>query len=174
VGGVWQPLYKFVLLVVIFWPLFVEPDFPGQTQTDEDDNSDPDPTENPDPETMFSVLVSVRSFLKFLNSHVVSTTTVACRCSMFSMEFSQHSLSNQAFVKITARFFMFTSEKSPTRGVFSLSIFPALLKTKFDFGYHYSPVEDIGIWMIQPSPWYRSSSPTPSTQCLYHSSCLYS
>jgi len=34
----------------------------------------------PDPEQMFSVLVSIRSFLKFLNSHVVSTTTIACIC----------------------------------------------------------------------------------------------
>lgn len=32
----------------------------------------------PDPEHMFSVMVSIRSFLKFLNSHVVSTTTIAC------------------------------------------------------------------------------------------------
>ncbi|KAI6099726.1 checkpoint protein Hus1/Mec3 [Pisolithus sp. B1] len=39
-----------------------------------------EPTEKPDPETVFSVLVSVRSFLKFLNSHVVSTTTIACIC----------------------------------------------------------------------------------------------
>lgn len=32
----------------------------------------------PDPDKMFTVLVSIRSFLKFLNSHVVSTTTIAC------------------------------------------------------------------------------------------------
>lgn len=32
----------------------------------------------PDPEQIFSVLVSLRSFIKFLNSHVVSTTTIAC------------------------------------------------------------------------------------------------
>jgi HUS1 checkpoint protein len=32
----------------------------------------------PDPEKLFTVLVSTRSFLKFLNSHVVSTTTIAC------------------------------------------------------------------------------------------------
>lgn len=29
-------------------------------------------------EQMFSVLISVKSFLKFLSSHVVSTTTIAC------------------------------------------------------------------------------------------------
>ncbi|KAG6901958.1 hypothetical protein C0995_006187 [Termitomyces sp. Mi166 len=33
-----------------------------------------------DPNELFSVLVSIRSFLKFLNSHVVSTTTIACIC----------------------------------------------------------------------------------------------
>lgn len=34
--------------------------------------------EPPDPDKMFTVLISTRSFLKFLNSHVVSTTTIAC------------------------------------------------------------------------------------------------
>jgi len=34
--------------------------------------------EPPDPDHMFTVLISTRSFLKFLNSHVVSTTTIAC------------------------------------------------------------------------------------------------
>ncbi|KAH7873213.1 checkpoint protein Hus1/Mec3 [Lentinula edodes] len=43
----------------------------------QDDNADDPP---PDPEHLFSVLVSVRSFLKFLSSHVVSTTTIACIC----------------------------------------------------------------------------------------------
>ncbi|KAI0090215.1 cell cycle checkpoint [Irpex rosettiformis] len=33
-----------------------------------------------DPEEMFGVLISVKSFLQFLNSHVVSTTTIACIC----------------------------------------------------------------------------------------------
>ncbi|KAF9233171.1 cell cycle checkpoint [Melanogaster broomeanus] len=40
----------------------------------------PEASEIPDPEKMFSVHVSTRSFLKFLNSHVVSTTTIACIC----------------------------------------------------------------------------------------------
>ena len=35
--------------------------------------------EPPDPDQMFTVLISTRSFLKFLNSHVVSTTTIACK-----------------------------------------------------------------------------------------------
>jgi HUS1 checkpoint protein len=34
--------------------------------------------EPPDPNQIFTVLISTRSFLKFLNSHVVSTTTIAC------------------------------------------------------------------------------------------------
>jgi len=32
----------------------------------------------PDPDHLFAVVISIRSFLKFLNSHVVSTTTIAC------------------------------------------------------------------------------------------------
>ena len=35
--------------------------------------------EPPDPNQIFTVLISTRSFLKFLNSHVVSTTTIACK-----------------------------------------------------------------------------------------------
>jgi HUS1 checkpoint protein len=31
-----------------------------------------------DPDKLYTVLISTRSFLKFLNSHVVSTTTIAC------------------------------------------------------------------------------------------------
>jgi len=47
----------------------------SQSQDDEDESS-----EKPDPDHLFTVLVSIRSFLKFLNSHVVSTTTIACIC----------------------------------------------------------------------------------------------
>ncbi|EGN99302.1 hypothetical protein SERLA73DRAFT_182231 [Serpula lacrymans var. lacrymans S7.3] len=46
----------------------------GPTQDKSDDDQDRDP------EKMYTVLVSIRSFLKFLNSHVVSTTTIACLC----------------------------------------------------------------------------------------------
>jgi HUS1 checkpoint protein len=46
------------------------------TAQDNADNGDAEDT--PDPEQLFTVLVSVRSFLKFLNCHVVSTTTIAC------------------------------------------------------------------------------------------------
>ncbi|KIJ52433.1 hypothetical protein M422DRAFT_156646 [Sphaerobolus stellatus SS14] len=40
---------------------------------------DPD-DEQRDPDTYATTLVSVKSFLKFLSSHVVSTTTIACIC----------------------------------------------------------------------------------------------
>ncbi|KAJ7149887.1 checkpoint protein Hus1/Mec3 [Mycena crocata] len=40
-------------------------------------DADPDPR---DPDELYTVLVSTRSFFKFLNSHVVSTTTIACIC----------------------------------------------------------------------------------------------
>ena len=43
-----------------------------------DESEDEQMTEPPDPDQMFTVLISTRSFLKFLNSHVVSTTTIAC------------------------------------------------------------------------------------------------
>lgn len=36
--------------------------------------------EERDPGQMFGVYLSVRAFLKFLSSHVVSTTTIACIC----------------------------------------------------------------------------------------------
>lgn len=39
-----------------------------------------DPEDAPGPNQLFTVVVSIRSFLKFLNSHVVSTTTIACIC----------------------------------------------------------------------------------------------
>lgn len=46
-----------------------------------------DPSEEPrDPNQLFTVLVSLRSFLKFLNSHVVSTTTIACKRACSSIE----------------------------------------------------------------------------------------
>ena len=37
-----------------------------------------DPEHERDPDKLFTVIVSIKSFLKFLNSHVVSTTTIAC------------------------------------------------------------------------------------------------
>ncbi|TFK63146.1 cell cycle checkpoint [Pluteus cervinus] len=49
--------------------------FPDPTLSQEQE-----PEDQPDPDQLFSCLVSVRSFLKFLNSHVVSTTTIAAIC----------------------------------------------------------------------------------------------
>ncbi|KAF8071503.1 checkpoint protein Hus1/Mec3 [Lyophyllum atratum] len=43
-------------------------------------NTPQDLEDAPDPNQLFTVLVSTRSFFKFLNSHVVSTTTIACIC----------------------------------------------------------------------------------------------
>ncbi|KAG2749934.1 cell cycle checkpoint [Suillus brevipes Sb2] len=52
---------------------------PSMAQNDEDDDAE-DISLKPDPDQMFCVLVSIRSFLKFLNSHVVSATTILCLC----------------------------------------------------------------------------------------------
>ncbi|KAH9952913.1 checkpoint protein Hus1/Mec3 [Lactifluus volemus] len=53
----------------------------GASQTnanaDQDENEE---RERPDPKQLFSVLVHTRSFLKFLNAHTVSKTTIACVC----------------------------------------------------------------------------------------------
>ncbi|PPQ83987.1 hypothetical protein CVT25_000533 [Psilocybe cyanescens] len=48
---------------------------PAVEKEDSDDEGD-----LPDPDALFTVLISTRSFLKFLNSHVVSTTTIASVC----------------------------------------------------------------------------------------------
>ena len=42
-----------------------------------------DDNEEQDPEQMYTVLVSIKSFLKFLNVHSVCSTTIACRCLAF-------------------------------------------------------------------------------------------
>ncbi|TFL06872.1 checkpoint protein Hus1/Mec3 [Pterulicium gracile] len=39
-----------------------------------------EPEEEVDPNKMFTVTVPIKGFLKFLNSHVVSTNTIACIC----------------------------------------------------------------------------------------------
>ncbi|KAF9477730.1 cell cycle checkpoint [Pholiota conissans] len=45
-----------------------------------EDEGNGDDEEPRDPNKMYSVCISTRSFLKFLNIHVVSTTTIACIC----------------------------------------------------------------------------------------------
>ncbi|KAJ7651305.1 checkpoint protein Hus1/Mec3 [Roridomyces roridus] len=54
----------------------------NQAPSDSQNQRDPDADEDAarDPDQLFSVLVSTKSFFKFLNSHVVSTTTIACIC----------------------------------------------------------------------------------------------
>jgi len=52
---------------------------PGSQENSNNNNNNADEErEERDPNQLFSVLVPLRSFLKFLNSHVVSTTTIAC------------------------------------------------------------------------------------------------
>ncbi|KAN0092609.1 Checkpoint protein Hus1/Mec3 [Tylopilus felleus] len=53
---------------------------PCMRQAPDENASDAEVVENPDPEKLFSVHVSIRSFIKFLSSHVVSTTTIASIC----------------------------------------------------------------------------------------------
>ena len=38
--------------------------------------------EEPDPQQFFGVKLSIRAFLRFLSSHVVSTSTIACKSSV--------------------------------------------------------------------------------------------
>ncbi|EIM90672.1 cell cycle checkpoint [Stereum hirsutum FP-91666 SS1] len=59
-------------------PKMAQPN-PSQSQANTDPDNEDDEAET-DPTKLFGVLVHVRSFLKFLNSHVVSTTTIACIC----------------------------------------------------------------------------------------------
>ncbi|KAL5526705.1 HUS1 [Sanghuangporus sanghuang] len=48
--------------------------------SDRSHTDDPDPEPEKDADQWFSVHLSIRAFLKFLSSHVVSTTTIACIC----------------------------------------------------------------------------------------------
>jgi len=51
----------------------------GASQANGSDDDEQE-RERPDPNKLFSVLVHTRSFLKFLNAHTVSKTTIACIC----------------------------------------------------------------------------------------------
>ena len=66
---------------------------------------DPESERNKDPERLYAVVVPIRSFLKFLNSHVVSTTTIACECTGTLIDrlfLTLKLISLKACVKITA------------------------------------------------------------------------
>jgi hypothetical protein len=53
-----------------------DPKTQNTSDTEPDDDEGHDKT---DPDLMFSVLISIKGFLKFLNSHVLSSTTIACK-----------------------------------------------------------------------------------------------
>lgn len=55
-----------------------EAEEPATSQDENNQDGEPGDREKRDPDQLFTVLVPLRSFLKFLNSHVVSTTTIAC------------------------------------------------------------------------------------------------
>ncbi|THH04255.1 hypothetical protein EW145_g5652, partial [Phellinidium pouzarii] len=56
------------------WTKCVIPNMATQEPSQDTSHEEPDPTQ------MHGVHVSIRAFLKFLSSHVVSTTTIACIC----------------------------------------------------------------------------------------------
>lgn len=63
--------------------LFSFPAVDGASQANRGDDDEQE-RERPDPNKLFSVLVHTRSFLKFLNAHTVSKTTIACKEDKFS------------------------------------------------------------------------------------------
>jgi len=50
----------------------------GASQANTGPEDEEQERERADPKQLFSVLVHTRSFLKFLNAHAVSKTTIAC------------------------------------------------------------------------------------------------
>ncbi|ETW82603.1 hypothetical protein HETIRDRAFT_57794 [Heterobasidion irregulare TC 32-1] len=61
----------------LVWEGCTNPRMDGHADVHDGDDADEDKS---DPSQMYGVLVHVRSLLKFLNAHVVSTTTIACIC----------------------------------------------------------------------------------------------
>jgi HUS1 checkpoint protein len=68
-------------------PLFFSPAADGASQGNRGDDDDEEERERPDPNKLFSVLVHTRSFLKFLNAHTVSKTTIACKTDSYITPF---------------------------------------------------------------------------------------
>jgi HUS1 checkpoint protein len=62
--------------------LFFSPATDGASQANGGDDDEQE-RERPDPNKLFSMLVHTRSFLKFLNAHTVSKTTIACKGPFF-------------------------------------------------------------------------------------------
>lgn len=50
----------------------------AQEGASQNTDADGEINEKPDPDHLFGVLISIKSFTKFLNSHVLSSTTIAC------------------------------------------------------------------------------------------------
>lgn len=63
---------------------------------------DPDNSEARDPTTLYGLLVSLKSIQKFLNSHVVSTTTIACEWCLRPASACILTAASQAYVRTTA------------------------------------------------------------------------
>jgi HUS1 checkpoint protein len=69
---------RFACPCLRFYFLFLAADGASQANGGDDDGERERERERPDPNKLFSVLVHTRSFLKFLNAHSVSKTTIAC------------------------------------------------------------------------------------------------
>lgn len=67
-----------ICFTVHFTALFFFSAVDGASQANRGDDDEQE-RERPDPNKLFSVLVHTRSFLKFLNAHTVSKTTIACK-----------------------------------------------------------------------------------------------
>ncbi|KAF8193332.1 checkpoint protein Hus1/Mec3 [Pholiota molesta] len=71
---------KRLLLAIRTESVSVETEWKDCSNPETHNNEEADDEEPRDPDKMYTVYISTRSFLKFLNSHVVSTTTIACLC----------------------------------------------------------------------------------------------
>jgi len=83
--------------------------FPASDDDDEAVEKEEDEEGEKDPDKLFSVIISIKSFLKFLNSHVVSTTTIACESCRHSSSLDLVD-SSQVYVNTIASSSMSTSE----------------------------------------------------------------
>lgn len=77
VSPTYRPCFSFAYTLPISRPFF-SPAADGASQANGGDDDEQE-RERPDPNKLFSVLVHTRSFLKFLNAHTVSKTTIACK-----------------------------------------------------------------------------------------------
>jgi hypothetical protein len=80
--------------------LIFSPAADGASQANGGDDDEQE-RERPDPNKFFSVLVHTRSFLKFLNAHAVSKTTIACKNGPFLPYSTLTASILKVFVKVT-------------------------------------------------------------------------